>query len=87
VHVPSGDRGVAAIRPVTKDANMLKGGIADKLGNNYEGLWTLLEALRVLRGQADEIRIDPFNVSQSSARRAVRPVYVVITRSGRHTWR
>jgi hypothetical protein len=40
---------------------MLKGGIADKLGNDYEALWTLVEALRVLRGQADEIRIEPFN--------------------------
>lgn len=40
---------------------MLKGGIADKLGNAYEALWTLTEALRVLRGQADEIRIEPFN--------------------------
>lgn len=40
---------------------MLKGGIADKLGNDYEAFWTLVEALRVLRGEADEIRIEPFN--------------------------
>lgn len=40
---------------------MLRGGIADKLGNDYEALWTLAEALRVLRGEADEIRIEPFN--------------------------
>lgn len=40
---------------------MLKGGIADKLGNDYEALWTLVEALHVLRGEADEIRIEPFN--------------------------
>ncbi len=40
---------------------MLKGGIADKLGNSYEALWTLIEALRVLRGHADEIRVEPFN--------------------------
>ncbi len=37
------------------------GGIADKLGNDYEALWALAEALRVLRGDAEEIRIEPFN--------------------------
>jgi hypothetical protein len=40
---------------------MLTGGVADKLGNGYEAHWTLIEALRVLRGQADEIRLEPFN--------------------------
>ncbi len=40
---------------------MLGGGIADKVGNEYELRWCLLEALRVLRGLADEIRIEPFN--------------------------
>lgn len=40
---------------------MLKGGVADKLGNGYEAHWTLIEALRVLRGQADEMRLEPFN--------------------------
>lgn len=40
---------------------MIRGGIADKLGNDYEAHWTLIEALRVLRGHADEIRIEPFN--------------------------
>ncbi len=40
---------------------MLRGGISDKLGNGYEAFWTLNEALRVLLGQADEIRPEPFN--------------------------
>ncbi|MDP3749708.1 MAG: hypothetical protein Q8Q88_21975 [Phenylobacterium sp.] len=40
---------------------MLRGGIADKWGNGYEARWTLLEALRVLQGLSDEIRIEPFN--------------------------
>lgn len=40
---------------------MLQGGIADKLGNGYEIRWTLVETLRVLLGQADEIRLEPFN--------------------------
>ena len=40
---------------------MLQGGIADKLGNEYEIRWTLVETLRVLLGQADEIRVEPFN--------------------------
>lgn len=40
---------------------MLNGGVADKLGNGYEAHWTLIEALGVLRGQADEIRLEPFN--------------------------
>ncbi|QEX16629.1 hypothetical protein FRZ44_19240 [Hypericibacter terrae] len=40
---------------------MLAGGVADKLGNEYEAHWTLIEALKVLRGEADEIRLEPFN--------------------------
>ena len=40
---------------------MLRGGVADKLGNAYEALWTLLEALAVLRGLAGEMRLEPFN--------------------------
>lgn len=40
---------------------MLQGGIADKLGNGYEARWTALESLRVLRGVATEIRLEPFN--------------------------
>jgi hypothetical protein len=40
---------------------MIRGGVADKLGNGYEAHWTLTEALAVLRGQADEIRLEPFN--------------------------
>jgi hypothetical protein len=40
---------------------MLGGGIADKVGNEYELRWTLVEATRVLRGLADEIRLEPFN--------------------------
>lgn len=40
---------------------MLGGGIADKVGNEYELRWTLIEAIRVLRGLAYEIRLEPFN--------------------------
>lgn len=40
---------------------MLEGGIADKLGNEYEVRWTLVEVLRVLLGFADEIRVEPYN--------------------------
>lgn len=40
---------------------MLAGGIADKVGNEYELRWTLVETIRVLRGLADEIRLEPFN--------------------------
>ncbi|MER8977915.1 hypothetical protein [Mesorhizobium sp. M0870] len=40
---------------------MLRGGVADKLGNDYEAHWTLIEALRVLQGYADEIRLEAFN--------------------------
>jgi hypothetical protein len=40
---------------------MLGGGIADKVGNEYELRWSLVETLRVLRGLADEIRLEPFN--------------------------
>jgi hypothetical protein len=39
----------------------MKGGVADKLGNDYEAHWTLVEALKVLRGEAQEIRLEPFN--------------------------
>ncbi|ATC32856.1 hypothetical protein CA606_11240 [Caulobacter vibrioides] len=39
----------------------MRGGVADKLGNDYEAHWTLVEALRVLRGEAAEIRLEPFN--------------------------
>src|SRR5258707_1960206 len=40
---------------------MLRGGVADKLGNDYEAHWTLIEALGVLRGHAEEIRLEAFN--------------------------
>ncbi|BAF88134.1 hypothetical protein AZC_2136 [Azorhizobium caulinodans ORS 571] len=40
---------------------MMRGGVADKLGNDYEAHWTLIEALRVLQGLADEIRVEAFN--------------------------
>lgn len=40
---------------------MLGGGIADKLGNEFELRWTLLEFIRVLIGRADEIRLEPYN--------------------------
>ncbi|WP_155499085.1 hypothetical protein [Pseudomonas brassicacearum] len=38
---------------------MIRGGIADKLGNGYEDKWALKQALFVLQGRADEIRIEP----------------------------
>ena len=37
----------------------LRGGPADKGGNNYEALWAVDALIRVLTGQADEIRIEP----------------------------
>lgn len=40
---------------------MIKGGVAAKLGDGYEAEWTLLEALRVLRGEAMSLRIEPFD--------------------------
>lgn len=40
---------------------MIPGGISDKIGNTYEADWTILEALYVLRGSADAIRIEPFD--------------------------
>ena len=36
----------------------LAGGPAAKLGNRYETLWTVRECIRVLRGDADSIRIE-----------------------------
>jgi hypothetical protein len=38
---------------------MRRGGEADKLGNAYEGLWTVYNALDVLRGRAREITVEP----------------------------
>lgn len=40
---------------------MIRGGIADKLGNAYESRWTLLQALTVIIGTADTIQIEPVN--------------------------
>lgn len=37
----------------------LPGGAANKLGNRYEGYWTVHQFLRVLSGEAGEIRIEP----------------------------
>lgn len=48
-------------KPVRRIEIRMKGGIADKLGNDYEAHWTLVEALKVLRGEAQEIRLEPFN--------------------------
>ena len=36
----------------------LKGGPANKLGNRYETWWTVSQLVRMLRGDADEIRIE-----------------------------
>jgi len=58
---------------------MLKGGVADKLGNAYEALWTLVEGLRVLRGEADEIRLEPFNEDAKG-------LEFRITANGRNAW-
>lgn len=48
-------------KSILLESGMLGGGIADKVGNEYELRWTLVEALRVVRGLADEIRLEPFN--------------------------
>lgn len=37
----------------------LPGGPADKLGNRFEGLWTLLSLVDVLRGEGRSIRLEP----------------------------
>ncbi len=42
----------------------LPGGAADKLGNRYEGYWTVRQFLRVLSGEAGEIRIEPPGVDK-----------------------
>ena len=58
---------------------MLKGGVADKLGNAFEAQWTLLEALCVLRGEAAEIRLEPFNEDANG-------LEFRVSRRGRHVW-
>lgn len=58
---------------------MLRGGVADKLGNGYEAHWTLIEALRVLRGHAEEIRLEAFNEDATGFEFRV-------TTSGRNVW-
>ena len=40
---------------------MIPGGIADKLGNEYEAYWTLSQVLRVIQGLASAIRVEPFD--------------------------
>jgi hypothetical protein len=37
----------------------LKGGSSDKLGNYYEGLWTVNCFLRIINGDFDVIRLEP----------------------------
>jgi endonuclease YncB( thermonuclease family) len=44
---------------------MIPGGIADKLGNDYEANWTIVQALHVLHGLADEIRLEAFDEDAS----------------------
>jgi hypothetical protein len=58
---------------------MLRGGVADKLGNDYEAHWTLIEALRVLRGHAEEIRLEAFNEDATGFEFRV-------TTAGRNVW-
>ncbi len=58
---------------------MLRGGVADKLGNDYEAHWTLIEALRVLRGHAEEIRLEAFNEDATGFEFRV-------TTSGQNVW-
>jgi hypothetical protein len=36
-----------------------RGGAADKLGNRYEGRWTVRQVLRILHGDADAIEVEP----------------------------
>jgi hypothetical protein len=43
---------------------MRRGGEADKLGNAYEGLWTVYNELDVLRGRAREITVEPLQDAQ-----------------------
>jgi hypothetical protein len=59
--------------------SMLRGGVADKLGNGYEAHWTLIEALSVLRGHAEEIRLEAFNEDATGFEFRV-------TGSGRNVW-
>jgi hypothetical protein len=58
---------------------MLRGGVADKLGNDYEAHWTLIQALRVLGGHADEIRMEAFNEDATGFEFRV-------TTSGQNVW-
>src|SRR5258707_15889899 len=58
---------------------MLRGGVADKLGNDYEAHWTLIEALGVLRGHAEEIRLEAFNEDATGFEFRV-------TTSGQNVW-
>jgi hypothetical protein len=37
----------------------LPGGGADKLGNRYEGIWTVLQMLEVLEARAQSIHLEP----------------------------
>lgn len=40
---------------------MITGGIADKLGNGYEALWTTVQLMEVVLGRAEELRFEPIN--------------------------
>lgn len=42
---------------------MLRGGVADKLGNEYEDLWVILQFLLVYRGSAHAINYEPIKES------------------------
>src|SRR3954469_17481713 len=35
------------------------GGEADKIGNRYEGAWTIAQLLQVLAGEFDWVRVEP----------------------------
>jgi hypothetical protein len=45
----------------------LPGGSADKLGNRYEGRWTVVCMARVLHDRAEAIELEPPRLSGSTA--------------------
>lgn len=38
---------------------MLRGGVADKIGNGFEGLWTMLQAMRLAWDEVSELHLEP----------------------------
>ena len=44
---------------------MLRGGPASKIGHRYETWWTVCELLRMLRGETEDIRIEPPGIDKT----------------------